>query len=200
MTKFGYLRETQEQADKAGIDIDTSVIRTGLDTYLKIIFPEINDWVHDCKFDNIKELSRKRPDYRSEELKLIIEFDGLPHYTSPLQILKDSERTRLYESYGYKVIRIPYFIQLSNEVVKELFNRDVKEPLFDDNIPSLTIHSHATPAFLPLCGIKRMAQEFKKFPKQYLTNLTYLKNLPSDFNFINGVELLENEYNNFKEK
>lgn len=43
MTKFGYLRETQEQADKAGIDIDTSVIRTGLDTYLKIIFPEIND-------------------------------------------------------------------------------------------------------------------------------------------------------------
>ena len=200
MIKFGYLRETQEQADKAGIDIDTSVIRTGLDTYLKIIFPEINDWVHDCKFDNIKELSRKRPDYRSEELKLIIEFDGLPHYTSPLQILKDSERTRLYESYGYKVIRIPYFIQLSNEVVKELFNRDVKEPLFDDNIPSLTIHSQATPAFLPLCGIKRMAQEFKKFPKQYLTNLTYLKNLPSDFNFINGVELLENEYNNFKEK
>lgn len=27
----------------------------------------------------------------------------------------------LYESYGYKVVRIPYFIQLSNEVVEKLF-------------------------------------------------------------------------------
>ena len=200
MIKFGYLRETQEQANKAGIDIDTNIARTGLDVYLKVIFPEIDDWVHDCKFEGIKELSRKRPDYRSEKLKLIIEFDGLPHYTNPIQILKDIERVELYESFGYKVVRIPYFIQLSNEVVKQLFNRDIKEPLFDDNIPSLTIHSGATPAFLPLCGIKRMAYEFKKFPKQYLTNLTYLKNLPHEFDFINGVDLLENEYNNIKEK
>lgn len=46
-TKLGFLRETQEEAIKAGVDKDQNIERTGLEIYLKIIFPEINDWVHD---------------------------------------------------------------------------------------------------------------------------------------------------------
>lgn len=51
---------------------------------------------------------------RSESLKLIVEIDGLPHYQNPIVILKDKEKTKLYEEFGYKVVRIPYFIQLTN--------------------------------------------------------------------------------------
>ena len=38
--KWGFLRETAELARKAGIDKDTGIHRTGLDEYLKIIFPK----------------------------------------------------------------------------------------------------------------------------------------------------------------
>lgn len=45
--KWGFLRETTEAAIKAGIDRGTGLHRTGLNEYLKVIFPDIDDWVHD---------------------------------------------------------------------------------------------------------------------------------------------------------
>ena len=129
---------------------------------MSVIFPEINDWVHD-KITGIiidgKEY-KGRPDYRSEDLKMIVEFDGLPHYTNPDIILKDTYKDELYKEYGYKVVRIPYFIQLSNEVVYNLFGVKVQEKLFDEKIPSLSIKSRNTPAFLCPMGIRRMAIDF----------------------------------------
>ena len=132
---------------------------------------------------------RKRPDYRSETLKLIIEVDGLPHYTNPQNILKDKETTLLYESFGYKVVRIPYFIQLTNNAVKQLFDRDVEEPLFDENIPSLGVKGNNTPAFLCYAGIERMKEEFRKFPEQYQTNKKFL--LESGDLYLTRVDLIE---------
>ena len=45
--KWGFLRETDAKAKKAGKDIDTGLHRTGLEVYLKVIFPKIDDWIHD---------------------------------------------------------------------------------------------------------------------------------------------------------
>lgn len=137
--RWGFLRETTEDAIKAGIDADTGMHRTGLNEYLAVIFPEVTDWVHDKTVDTLpKELKcRKRPDYRSETLKLIIEFDGTPHYDSPQQILADYKTKALYEKYGYKVVRIPFFIQLTNSVIKELFDREMTEQMFDATISSM---------------------------------------------------------------
>lgn len=39
--KWGFLRETKELAQKAGLDADTGLHRTGLDEYLKVIFPDV---------------------------------------------------------------------------------------------------------------------------------------------------------------
>lgn len=194
---YGYLRETSEQAKKAGIDKATNMPRTGLDEYLKIIFPNTTDWVHNrCFGSDIKELKLKRPDYRSESLKLIVEFDGLPHYTSPFRIKEDEKRVKLYEKYGYKVVRIPYFIQLTREAVKTLFNVDVGFELFDPTIPSLTLGSDCTPAYLCVDGIQRMANEFLKFPEQYEVNLEYMKNVPNEFSYLVRLDLLEYFMNN----
>lgn len=107
---------------------------------------------------------------------MIIEFDGLQHYTNPSNILKDYMQTKEYEDGGYRVIRIPYFIQLTNEVVRTMFDVEVEEPLFPDNVPSMAISENNTPAFLCPEGIKRMAAELKKFPSQLKTNLMALKN------------------------
>ena len=192
--KWGFLRETEALAKRAGKDKDTGLNRTGLENYLKVIFPKIDDWIHDKALGLVSgKIYRSRPDYRSEELKLIIEFDGLQHYTKPDIIEKDFKNTKLYISFGYKVVRIPYFIQLTNKAVKTLFDVDVSEELFDETISSLGIEGQNTPAYLCPAGLKRMAEEFTKFPEQYRTNINFLKKQNDPFK--SGVEFLESEFN-----
>lgn len=191
--KWGFLRETKELATKAGIDADTGLHRTGLEEYLTVIFPNVTDWVHDKTVDTIpKELKcRKRPDYRSETLKLIIEFDGTPHYTEPKVIRSDVENTKFYERFGYKVVRIPFFIQLTNQAIKEFFGVDIAEPMFNASIPSIGIGG-ANPANICWAGLCRMAKEFRRFPEQYATNLKFLRSFHDDY--ITGAELLNQLY------
>lgn len=193
MKEFGFLRETTELAIKSGLDTNTGIIRTGLNEYLEVIFPNINDWIHNKQIGKLQDgsICRNRPDYRSESLKLVIEFDGLQHYQSPSKILKDYENTKIYKSLGYNVVRIPYFIQLTNKAVKTLFNVDVDIKLFDNKYQSLGFEN--APAILCPAGITRMANEFKLFPEQYYVNLKYLKSLNNDF--LTGVSLLEKEFN-----
>lgn len=194
---WGFLRETTELANKAGIDKDTGLVRTGLDEYLKVIFPDTNDWIHDKSFGEHNGQKYKiRPDYRSDSLKLIVEFDGLPHYGNPDLIEKDIKNQRVYEENGYKVVRIPYFIQLSNDVVEKLFGVKVKEPLFDAKIPSLGINGRHSPAYLCPAGIRRMAKEFLNYPEQYQVNLKALKE--SNNPILSGVEFLEEEVEKLK--
>ena len=188
--KWGFLRETKEKAQKAGIDVDTGMHRNGLDEYLAVIFPSVNDWIHD------KSFASKRPDFRSPSLKLIVEFDGLQHYTDPRKILQDQKNTEIYEKNGYKVVRIPSFIQLSNAVVKQLFGVDIHEPLFDESYPSMGIGGNNTPAFLCHAGVDRMAHEFKQFPKQYEVNLKALKSMQNEF--LSGASLLISAYKKAK--
>lgn len=194
-TVWGFLRETAEKAEHDDIhhpDI-TGLKRTGLEEYLKVIFPKTNDWIHDKIFG---KGYRIRPDYRSDSLKLIIEFDGLQHYTNPRNIEKDDKNTKIYESFGYKVVRIPYFIQLTNKAVEQMFGIKVKEPLFDGKIPSLSISN--SPAFLCPAGLQRMAEEFAKFPEQYEVNRKALKKANNPY--LSGVELLEKAYKGIPKK
>lgn len=190
---WGFLRETKEIAEKAGNDADTGLCRTGLDEYLAVIFPEVDDWIRDKEIGMLNGKKRRmRPDYRSEILKLIIEIDGLPHYQSPENILKDEKNTADYEAGGYKVVRIPYFIQLTNLAVRKLFGRDVSEPLFDVSYSSLGPKGHNTPAYICGAGISRMAREFKDFPDQYEVNIRFLESCNDEY--LTGVSLLKREY------
>jgi len=164
-----------------------------LDEYLKVIFPKTHDWIHDKSIGEINgEKYRIRPDYRSEKLKMIIEFDGLQHYTKPDVIEKDIRNTKIYEAAGYKVVRIPYFIQLSKKAVKTLFDVELDKELFDERISSLGIKGQNTPAFLCPAGVERMANEFRKFPEQYIVNLEFMKNQNNEY--LTGTKYLEREY------
>lgn len=192
-SKWGFLRETTDLAAKAGKDGDTGLHRTGLNEYLQAIFPETDDWIHDKALGKLNgTFYRSRPDYKSEHLSIIIEFDGLPHYTKPDIIEKDLKNSALYEGFGYTVVRIPYFIQLSNRAVKTLFGVEASERLFDESIPSIGVKGKNTPAYLCPAGLMRMAREFAKFPEQYRTNVEFLRSQNNPF--LTGVDLLEAEY------
>lgn len=196
--KFGYLRETKEAAKKAGHDPKTGLNRTGLEEYLAVIFPG-KEFIHDQAFGgDDKRLSRHRPDYRNDELKLIIEFDGLPHYQRPQKIVDDETTTKLYQEAGYKVVRIPYFIQLTKQAVFKLFGVDVQQELFDGTFPSF--NDRCSPANLCPLGLERMAKEFLNFPEQYATNLESLKSWPKEDWYKNGYEFLEREYDRLQKE
>lgn len=188
--KWGFLRETTEAAIKAGVDRGTGLHRTGLNEYLKVIFSDVDDWVHDKALGVTvnNKVCRKRPDYRSEKLKMIVEFDGIQHYTMPDRIKNDVLSTKFYESLGYKVVRIPYFIQLTNKAVKYFFNVDVKEPLFNENIHSMDKNDRNTPAFLCGAGVLRMIEEFKPHPEQYRVNKEFL--ISQNDQLLTGVDLI----------
>lgn len=192
--KWGVIRETAKDAEKAGLDKDTGLCRTGLEEYLAVIFPG-KKWVHDksCMVKN-KKGHLIRPDYHCEELKLIIEFDGTLHYKNENQIKDDEYNTKQYENAGYKVIRIPYFIQLSNKAIRTLFGVDIQDPMFDETVPSMGPKGKNSPSTLCELGIKRMAREFLAFPEQYEANIKALRLNPE----ITGANELEKEYNLLK--
>lgn len=186
--QWGFLRETRAMAQRAGIDQDTGLPRTGLEEYLEVIYPN-EEWIHNRTFGHNMLI---RPDYRNDKLKIVIEFDGLQHYQSPQQINTDREHTLCYQSYGYQVIRIPYFIQLTNSAIKTLFGVDVKQPMFDPTVPSMGLKGKNTPRHLKCPeGVMRMAKEFLRFPEQYEVNVRALKLMEEQFHRSTGVDLLE---------
>ena len=201
--KWGYLREAREQAK--GYDADNGLSRTALIDYLLAIFPETKeeDWIHCGKLDNIPEKQRRdfEPDYRNEELKLIVEFDGTDHYKNVKNIKRDADRNNFYKKYGYKVVRIPYFIQLTKTVIKQMFGVDMQEEMFPEGVGSMGPNGDYakegnTPAFIPRQGIIRMARDFKDYPEQYEANMNDMKKYPNQ-EYVEW-ELLEKEYNKLK--
>lgn len=124
-----YLRETNQKYYDPEIN-------TSLETYLNHIFPGY-EFIYDKPLS--KEIityrnpaikyRRYRPDARCEKLNLIIEYDGINHYQNQTVILHDYSRDNWFNSLGYKVVRIPYWIQLSLDMIKYLFDVDMNEPM-----------------------------------------------------------------------
>ena len=130
----------------------------GLKLILQRIYPNI-DFVHNKTVPNSG--IKNRPDYRNDELMLIVEFDGYLHYTQSKTILYDEKKDRVYSEMGYKIIRIPYFIQISKETIKHLFGVNI-------NIPQNYPHGFIDPkCVLPsdFCtlGIKRYKKDLENF-------------------------------------
>jgi very-short-patch-repair endonuclease len=107
---------------------------------------------------------RFRPDYHSEAHKLVVEFDGDQHYRSARVILGDAKRDAFFTENGFRVIRIPYFIQLSRAVITDLF-RDIAHTTSDFlNFPHGFIASTVVmPADFCELGIARFEDDLKRF-------------------------------------
>lgn len=94
-----------------------------LSEVLKKIFPaEI--FIHDKVVPNSN--TKTRPDYRCERLKLIIEFDGDQHYRNVKKIRNEIKKDQIYHKLGYKIVRIPYFVQISTLIIEKLFGKKLK--------------------------------------------------------------------------
>lgn len=110
----------QTQFKPAQFDIKGYLNEARLGIHLQQIFQK--DFIHNKTVPNSNLATR--PDYRNDELMLIVEFDGYKHYTDPNVIHRDKLKDSVYQGLGYKVVRIPYFIQLETRTIKILFGLD----------------------------------------------------------------------------
>lgn len=96
---------------------------SSLGKILKDIVPDL-EFVHDKAVPHAKN-KRRRPDYRCDSKKLIIEFDGDTHYCKAQRIIADAEKDEDYSALGYRIFRIPYFVQMTEQVIKHIFDKDI---------------------------------------------------------------------------
>ena len=97
----------------------TDYIKDILKIFLKL---SNNDIIVNKKFENTK----RQPDYLIKKYKLIFEYDGPDHYKNPFKIYSDKRKFKEYENYGYRVVRWPYYMQLSRDVAKYIFRDLIK--------------------------------------------------------------------------
>jgi len=134
---------------------------TKLGVILETLYPEM-EFIHNKIVPNSG--LRSRPDYRCEELKLIVEFDGHYHFTNPKTILSDVTKDNAYESMGYTVIRIPYFIQINRHTAKLFFDSSKCGLLRVEDFPQGFITLNAiTPASFCSLGVELFYKYWRKY-------------------------------------
>jgi hypothetical protein len=107
---------------------------------------------------------RFRPDFRSESHKLIVEFDGDQHYQRAGRVLGDASRDAVFAGAGYEVIRIPYFVQLTEPVIGLLFGELVKNCSPWKDFPHGFVDERVIfPADFCEIGVARFREDLSRF-------------------------------------
>lgn len=181
---------------------------TPLCDYLAAIFPS-ETFVYDAAIplDIIRsrkpdaEYKRYRPDARCENLSLIVEFDGVAHYQDQQVVLNDIQKDNYLANLGYKVVRIPYWIQLSNEMIKYFFDVDMPEEMctLNKSFYSLDIESfdlNICPGNMSEAGRVRFIDELNSYPLAVQHDVMYDllhclncrdRSIPADYIIPSGV-------------
>lgn len=163
--KWKYLRETDSKYFDPRMN-------TSLKDYLEVIFPcntfEYNISLKKDELPSGIEYKRYKCDALCRDLKLVVEFDGLNHYMDSHAVLNDIKRDSWFESIGYKTIRIPYWIQLSQNVVRDLFGVDLEDPLCEIaysfyNVFTQKVDLDILPGNMCELGRQRFVTEYYKF-------------------------------------
>lgn len=136
---------------------------------LPILFPD-EEIIHNRKVPNSD--CNFRPDYRIESKKLIIEFNGYNHYNNSKTIFRDKTKFSLYKIMGYRVIEIPYFIQLTPKVIRFLFGKSCEE--FYDYPHGFTSKEALLPSDFNPLGVERFDSDLDRF---YFIKSDILKSL-----------------------
>lgn len=91
----------------------------------------------------------------------VVEYDGDEHYCNTLKIKVDIEKDQKAAEMGYQVVRIPYWIQLTNETLRHYFGLEAE-------VVQDFLHGFITTKILPasFCalGLQRFMREMDALP------------------------------------
>ena len=136
-----------------------------LQNTLKELFPEKTI----LKNKSIKVENKVfRPDYSIPDIKIAIDFQGDYHYLKSKVVYNDSMRRTIFERNFWRFIEIPYFVQLTKDVIEYLFGDLVDKKLikdFSNGFPHGFIHP-ASGSFGNFClkGLEKAKDIIDRFP------------------------------------
>ncbi len=94
----------------------------------------------------------------------MVEFDGNQHYQRAAHVLGDQRRDEIVRAAGYRVIRIPYFVQLDDRVIDALFGRHVADGSHFKDFPHGFIADTVVfPADYCELGVERLRRDLERF-------------------------------------
>ncbi len=91
----------------------------------------------------------------------IVEYDGDAHYRDPLKIKVDSEKDATAISLGYKVVCIPYWVQLDSETLSHYFGLRAS---IEQDFPHGFITTKLFPGSYCEMGVSRFRKELASLP------------------------------------
>lgn len=118
------------------------------------------------KNEIISQVTVPNTRYRSDYMvgNTIIEFDGWRHFTQVNTIMRDRKVKEIWESLDYRVINIPYFVQLDSIMIEKYFG--IKTD-YICKFPHGFIDKDAlTPDNFCTIGIKRYFSILETLPKE----------------------------------
>jgi hypothetical protein len=99
--------------------------------------------------------------YQGDVGQVAVEFDGDAHYRDSLKIKADVEKDELARAGGYKVVRVPYWVQLTGETLMHYFDLDAD---IAQSFPHGFITTKLFPASFCELGITRFQREINSLP------------------------------------
>jgi len=100
--------------------------------------------------------------YQIQGHTTVVEFDGDQHYWDSLKIKVDSEKDAVARSLGYSVVRVPYWVQLTNETALHYFGVQAQ---ISQDFPHGFITTKIFPASFSAMGVSRFSRELSALPE-----------------------------------
>lgn len=85
----------------------------------------LSEWAGDTNVDTQVKVAgtRMRSDFevRKDSTVYVVEFEGDTHYRDANVVYRDNLKARIQEGEGKKVVKIPYFVQLTSQTFEHFF-------------------------------------------------------------------------------
>lgn len=110
--------------------------------------------------------TRYIPDFVVKSHKIIVEYDGPRHYTQHRTCMDDIKKDNIFNELGYKVMRIPYFIQPRKEDFERITGADIdKSKKYSISYVSGFVHPECVlPADYCESGLERFKNDLLMYP------------------------------------
>ena len=96
--------------------------------------------------------------------EIAVEFDGDQHYRDTLVMKLDLEKDDLADEAGIEVVRIPYWVQLTDDTAKHYFDDLFDGIHIEQDYPHGFIKSKVFPASYCALGVERFMAELHDLP------------------------------------
>ena len=161
--------------------------------------PDQTNIVKEFKVEYFDQTSQRKShfiiDYflTHKETKIAFEYDGPEHYNNVNKIERDQRKKKKLLELGYKVICVPYYLQLTKDIAKHFFSEDfdvysdgkyssaverIYKTLNEEAMLAHGWHTTSeTPANFVEKGIRRFLEEVGQYPSSVRCQLVHSLNL-----------------------